>query len=352
MSFPQFNISQLPPECPLPYKNAESTELIEAANLFSVHYLSTMVVYACIALVSTIFAVVAIIKYNSVKVLRRRIYDKKISNSFWIFYFIVIAIREICNTIQYGWFSGQGEAFYREYLISLVMLLSGLNILILTLALDHQRKYRSSSALQADRGVNPSMTSSVDFVASSPLINIEDSNGFSLLRYFMKHLHKIIFLLLWIIFMAFFMLFYMMTSNDGKLLYIGLFFGSFVIQRIPVIILMIFIVLDHKKSEYGETITEGPSKSAKILLTLTVIANLVTDMPLSFWSSWLNPGYDDSCIFIVASWIDFILVLYLFSLICYFIFLRLEFLRNREECIWSAVCQYQESFDFRNASSW
>jgi hypothetical protein len=49
------------------------------------------------------------------------------------------------------------------------------------------------------------------------------------------------------------------------------------------------------------------------------------------------------CTFVFASWVDLIHVFYLPTLVCFFLFIRSEYLRNMEECIWTTVSQIQVS---------
>ena len=48
-----------------------------------------------------------------------------------------------------------------------------------------------------------------------------------------------------------------------------------------------------------------------------------------------------------CSWVDVIHLLYLLSLLFFFLFVRSEFLRNIEECIWTTMGEIQETFDIR-----
>lgn len=45
--------------------------------------------------------------------------------------------------------------------------------------------------------------------------------------------------------------------------------------------------------------------------------------------------------------VDIVYTVYIVSLLFLFLFVRSEYHRNMEECIWSAVSQIQDTFDFR-----
>ena len=57
--------------------------------------------------------------------------------------------------------------------------------------------------------------------------------------------------------------------------------------------------------------------------------------------------FTEKCIFNGFSLMDLMEFLYGLSLLCFFLFLRGEYLRNMEECIWKTVNQIQDTFDFR-----
>jgi len=53
------------------------------------------------------------------------------------------------------------------------------------------------------------------------------------------------------------------------------------------------------------------------------------------------------CTFYIASATDLLILVSSLSVVFYFFFLRAEFERNKEECIWTTVSQIQDTFDFR-----
>jgi len=126
-----------------------------------------------------------------------------------------------------------------------------------------------------------------------------------------------------------------MKSNNTT--YEILFLCAFGVQRIPIVILVLMIV-------YGRTSsTDGPTKKSKVFLVTAAVVNVAGDIPLTIWSAILP----NTCIFVIASAVDLIHLCYLASLILFFLFLRSEYLRNMEECIWTTVSQIQDTFDFR-----
>ena len=53
------------------------------------------------------------------------------------------------------------------------------------------------------------------------------------------------------------------------------------IQRVPVVVLLLLIVSNHKE-------TEGPSVASKILLVLASLIYLVNDLPISVWAEMVH----------------------------------------------------------------
>jgi len=113
-----------------------------------------------------------------------------------------------------------------------------------------------------------------------------------------------------------------------------------------VIVMAVMIVFNCK--------ADGPTTRSRVLLIIAAILYFVNDLPASVWSkfyeygtcamlrtlimlianSWqLAPG----CVFVVGSIVDLVHLLYLVSQIFFFLFLRSEYLRNAEECVWETV---------------
>jgi hypothetical protein len=74
------------------------------------------------------------------------------------------------------------------------------------------------------------------------------------------------------------------------------------------------------------------------------LLSICGDVPLAVWPLAFGSG----CVIYVASGTDLIHVFYVAGLVLYFFFLRSEYLRNMEQCVWSAVKKFQRNFDFRS----
>jgi len=97
------------------------------------------------------------------------------------------------------------------------------------------------------------------------------------------------------------------------------------IQRIPLIYLSFAIFFDPN--------IVGPTKNSRVLLVIAMLIYLACDIPLEVWAYFLP----NQCVFIIASFVDIINIFHLVALILFFVFLRLEYIRNSQECIWKRV---------------
>jgi uncharacterized protein YneF (UPF0154 family) len=66
-------------------------------------YPSAVIVFILIALLSLLFAVLVGFKYNSVKIFNRKIRRENISNTTWIMYYMVVAIRAAFLSVEFAW---------------------------------------------------------------------------------------------------------------------------------------------------------------------------------------------------------------------------------------------------------
>jgi len=297
-----------PPECPSDW----------GGNNFSrqdIAYPSTVVVCSLVTLTCIIITCIIGFRYNSVKVFNRKIRTKSISNTLWILFFLTVGLR---NAIDAVLFSVQNLTESTKDILSLqIYVFHGIGCLTLCLALNHQRKYRSS--------VPPENLNKNSYKRkeTEPLIP--------------KHVwcksmctpSEIFFLSLFVLFLIFL---YLQAVKEHKIFDI-LFIVFTEIQRIPVLILMFMIIFFYRAND-------GPTRQSKIFLFMASILNVTGDIPLNIWAFVLP----SNCTFVIASWLDFIHILYLISLFMMFIFVRNEYHRNMEETIWSTVSQIQDTF--------
>ena len=145
------------------------------------------------------------------------------------------------------------------------------------------------------------------------------------------------------------------TSNTYYFLFIAL----FLLQRAPVVILMFVIILyketkptnvnqfeeyeEEENEEHLPNMDDGPNGRAKLFLIFATIFNVCGDFPLEVWSDLLPTG----CPLYFASYVDLFLFFYIVSLVFFFLFLRAEYERKKEECMWQFVSKFQDDFNFK-----
>jgi hypothetical protein len=158
---------------------------------------------------------------------------------------------------------------------------------------------------------------------------------------------------------------YLKFANIGTQhsdVYGWIFFGVYLLQRIPPVILVMVIIMggvcDRDRSSAAST--RGPSVASRLILAAGSILNALNEMPAEFWVNALRNstllrlclvyhtcdvnGTDElppisaaGCVFYIASLFDMVNLLYGLSLVLYFIFLRAEYLRNMESCLWESI---------------
>ncbi|KAL6077355.1 G protein-coupled receptor [Balamuthia mandrillaris] len=296
-------------------------------------YPSVVFVYILMAMTSLVFCLIAAIKYNSVKVFNRSIRTENISNTMWILFYVFIALRAASNAVRYA-LDRHSDEYLDTYFVYSSIVLYGVTALSLCFALNHQRKHRSTAPAPPQRTpVNE------EGRETDPLLTrygrIRKTVGWS----------ELIFILLFLLYIAFLILFIVKNGGSDKdhRLWLILFIVAFALQRAPIVILVLIIVLQHSSLFQKAGTQDGPTLKSKIYLVVAAVLNLANDLPLPVWAKILP----DNCIFWIGSYVDLIHIIYFISLLFFFLFIRSEYLRNMEECIWTTVSQIQDTFNFR-----
>jgi len=120
-------------------------------------------------------------------------------------------------------------------------------------------------------------------------------------------------------------------NDSDSNIWLGVFIGTFGVQQFPIVVLVLFIVFQKGAG------TDGPTRKSKTLLIVATLLSLFNSLPLNVWALILP----DNCYFWLGSLVDLIHLLYFGSLLFFFLFIRNEYLRNMEECIWTTVSQVQ-----------
>eukprot|EP01088_Endostelium_zonatum_P020837 TRINITY_DN7874_c0_g1_i1.p1 TRINITY_DN7874_c0_g1~~TRINITY_DN7874_c0_g1_i1.p1 ORF type:complete len:411 (-),score=52.66 TRINITY_DN7874_c0_g1_i1:184-1416(-) len=166
-----------------------------------------------------------------------------------------------------------------------------------------------------------------------------------------------------------------------------IFFACWIIQHIPIFLLVVAILFNFRirsvpvlaipnRSYYNSTeysidgrIPEGeastpearqsrevvsvsidrqrsgdrPKWISKIILVVGTLMVVGHDVPLSVWGHYLPGG----CLLRIGSLVDVVGIVYMVGLMLYFVFVRAEFLRIKEESIWNTHSIIQDVYDGR-----
>ena len=126
----------------LPLKNCPSKNTVW---LTGVYYPMNTFILSTLCMTTLSLALFIGWKLNNVRVFNRRIRTTNISNTLWIYYFILVSLKSGLEAFRYA--TGMVDDFDLNYNIILQgssALVEGIMILLLNLSLNHQRKYRST----------------------------------------------------------------------------------------------------------------------------------------------------------------------------------------------------------------
>ncbi|KYQ92332.1 hypothetical protein DLAC_06296 [Tieghemostelium lacteum] len=290
---------------------------------------STSLIFACLSITCFIFSIIIAFHYNSFTVFNKKMRTQTISNTLWILYYLTLGLRASSNTIRFS-MDREKEIQIEKIFFIASLTLHGFTALTLSLSLNHQRRYRSTTSTQSTHQQQKNRE-------SDPLLQIQQDHGSrslklkSMLKRSKISISEIIIIFLFILFLVFL---YVEIDKENQIFY-DILLTIFIVQHIPVLVLVVMIAFSGKG--------EGPTQRSRIFIILGAIFNLCNYLPLYFWSEYLPGG----CPMYIVSYVDFIQIFDFASLLFFFLFLRSEYSRNVEECIWTAVSQSQDTFDFR-----
>jgi len=325
------------PACPY---NSSITDKITHPSVFALNTIQ------CI--IATIFCLLLAIRYNSVLVFNRRIRTRSISNTLWVFLYGIVALRTAMCAVRYSVndYSFVHSNYYSGFLIA-ELVLHTLYAFVLSLALNHQRRFRSS-AQENDTSVIPNKREESSQLYEKPGKEVEggmvqnehssligsnklETKGFFAERYsYVDLIFVAVLLMVWVSLA-------LDIIYDQNHLYFDLFVTFFIVQRIPVFVLTGIILLSRHAQD-------GPTWKTKICLFIGCLLGVADDIPTEGWAAMANL---DSCALYIMSGADVILIVCILSNVFFFIFARAEFRRNKEECIWSTMSVIQNEFDWR-----
>lgn len=294
-------------------------------------YPSLFITFCVTALASGVFMLIAAFKYNSVRVFDHKIRTPNISNSLWISFYLFIFLGSVCNAVRFALLPISLVPSRDSWFEGVSLTLHGLSTLCLCAALNHQRRFRSHGSSVAEE------------LETDPLLRRYDR---------IKRRVSVADAVFVLLFIAYCVLAWVATM-ERTVVSRYLFLSLFLLQRLPALFLASLICLkqapkhadaaDATVSDPPQQHVDGPSRGARVLLAFATLFSVSGDVPFSLWAL----AFGTDCIIWVGSAVDIIHLLYVIGLVLYFAFLRAEYLRNMEECIWHTVQRFQRSFDFR-----
>jgi len=241
---------------------------------------------------------------------------KAVTNDHWVAYFIINAFRATFSLFRYLL---QYNA-YQDMIFQIIwLLLTGLCCLFLSLALHHQYKHRSTFGprVQTEEELLYSRRSNEEPKKQSVSNFIESFLG----------IQTPLFLLLMLYILTIYIEFTVSSEPTIDQFTWPLFMIFYFVHRIPIMVWTFLIVTNRNLSE-------GPSLFSRFILFIAITFYLMFDVPLAVWATSLQ---NKGCVFGgLASLVDMVQLFFVVSLVLFMGFIRLEFVRSREECAWRA----------------
>eukprot|EP00040_Diaphanoeca_grandis_P028880 m.168069 g.168069 ORF g.168069 m.168069 type:complete len:351 (-) comp31490_c0_seq1:71-1123(-) len=300
-----------------------------------IHY-GTIILLACISAIT--FASIIAWRYNHVLVIHRRVRTRTVSNTNWIVYFIAAGVENglhLCRILTWELNNDvlNFSLFYAQ------LFASGLSAILLCLALDYQRRYRSHNPPSVPTGFSVPPTNG-SFPDSKFLIQSVNGQGGSLesgnnnrsvcsgaMAILLQSGVYCGLLIVEIVFK------YGGGNSDlSDLVLKWLFMASIWLMQITLVLLAVVIITNVDD--------DGPRGRGKGLLAFaTVLSVSCHALPTGVWQAVLPAG----CVWDVLSWGDLLDALTFVTYIFYYLFMREEYQRNKETCIYSTVSQIQQA---------
>jgi hypothetical protein len=349
--FQQYPFFIPPPHCP------------KAVGIEILGYPSSAFVMVLLFLSSLSFFITCASKYHTIKVFNKVISTPITSNTWWCVYFAFVSVWAAFASVKFA-LPIQDASHVTVPFAIINLVLYGLIPFSLCCALAHQpqprRQFTNSRLLihrhdspaasktrhtayypasfqQEDEdsddrhafyGVNPRRGALPSPHSADPLVRCyQRCCSLQLLNYL---LFALLLLLYWI-FMGLSLGAYD-TSQEAVFYY--LFVLVFAIQRLPIFLLACRVLLDASLPYYGcllPDLSDGPSRTSKIYLLVGVLLSVFDLVPISMWDQVFGGNH---CPFWLFSWVDFFELLYVLSIIFFFLFTRSEYFRGLEHELW------------------
>lgn len=327
------SIGEPPPACP-----ESLTDVIA--------FPSICFTFGAVAVVAFFFACLTVFKYNTVSLWSKDVHSDIISNTPWVAYFLAVTLRSAFICVQYAFEQSNSVAVVFN---ALALLARGLVVFCLTFALHHQYKFRTSPEsrpittsdpyAKEDRDAKMTLSATVGGYVSSANTKKPFLRRFrSLKRYF--GILELIFVVFLAVYLCLGITVLFVENNFTETAYLTM----YCLQQIPAIVLVVLILMKKKSTTGVQERGLTPSLRSKVFLAIAGACALIDELPITGWGRILP----DNCVFYVASWDDLTHSIYGLSLVFFFLFLRSEYLRNVEQCIWKTVTSMQDRLSFED----
>ncbi|KAJ9458943.1 hypothetical protein DIPPA_05669 [Diplonema papillatum] len=259
------------------------------------------------------------------------VYTPLTSNTFWALYFIQVFLKHFIDTLMFG----EHEIAKNRDALAFVnytdQVMAALTCLSLSWALLYQLKHRSGQAFDGD-------TADMNSDSSGDIPR-------RVCRYALSAECGLVVLAIIHVILAWFAIPNLPgngSQDDGELYWV--FVSSCAMQQVPLLVIAFLLVVP-TVSEFDVQDTKDfplnpnsyPSYNARALLATGIILELPHMLPATTWTDHILLSATEAhrCPLYIFSWYDIILIMYAVSLGCFVAFLRLEFLRVREQELYS-----------------
>lgn len=288
--------------------------------------------------IALLFGFLIFWRYNHVLVIHRRIHTTAVSNTIWIIFFVAVGFEDSLRLARI--ITGSPETTLDVCLFYGQRFARGCASVLLCLALDYQRRHRSSAppvlpaGFAVPQGVGLPLNSGIQetkVLLSKPGGDtfVANRNATFLSCTGLIALQSVLYCTLLVTEIV------VLERTDSDLpdeVYKWMFRSSIWGMQLTVLVLAVIIVCNEDE--------DGPMLRGKVLLSIATILSVGCHaMPNQEWQAIFPAGCAYSCL----AWSDTLDVLMMVSHITYFLFMREEYKRNKETCIYSTVSQIQHA---------
>ncbi|KAJ5071997.1 abc transporter permease ytrc-related [Anaeramoeba ignava] len=272
----------------------------------------TLVIMSIItAILSGVLVYIIFKKYRFFILLSKRVEVQTITTTGWTLFFVCIFIREVFEAIRSGISNNEERKIDAViFFFSLAFVTARITILSFSLYYNY---VQSNDSLRLDEDDE----NYYDKVSEITPINQQNNNQYQ------KSGTKFLIILM-ILLVIFFVLLYVKIYYPSSTPILVLLIIAFAFQEAPAVLLSILIIIKKRNAV---------NISSKIFLGIAVVFQVLHDIT----STVLIDVMPDGCPFYIGSWVNFFSLLYIGSLVLYFLFIRMEFFRNQRVIIFSKI---------------